>query len=113
MKHEGKYGPTMPGTDSPVGLLGAIPCAIDELQKQGARILAGYMESSALEETIPCGELDRILCAVRGLTEELSKVRFYRATPPECSTTSYLDDPAFVRAVREIINQYREERKRR
>jgi hypothetical protein len=103
----------MPGTDAPVGTLGAIPRAIDELKVEGDRILVGYLDDSTLEGTLTCGELDRILYAIRSTTEELRKVRFCRATPEECSTVSYLDDPAFVRAVRDVINQYREERKRK
>jgi hypothetical protein len=111
-KTHDKYGTLIPGTDSPIGQLGAIAQAVDQLKVQSDRILEWYLTPDARLVGGTACDLGRGLDEVRRFTQELKGVRF-AGDVEECETISYLDDPAFVRAVRDVINQYREERKKR
>jgi len=108
-----KYGPVYPGTKMPIGTLGVICEEIDKLKVESDRILKRYLENrSDLLHTITCEEMDKLVSEIRFAVEQLKRIRFMDPVP-ECASTSYLDDPAFVQAVREIIIQWRAEHKKR
>jgi hypothetical protein len=107
-----KYGPVYPGTEIPTGQLGYVAAAVDRLKAQSDRILEWYLKPNACLDRGGDINLQVGLDVVASFTEQLKCVRF-KGEVEECETVSYLDDPAFVKAVRDVINTYREERKKR
>jgi len=76
----GQSGPTYPGTDHPVGILGAICKEIDKLSLESNRVLEGYLTNTRVTETPTGGELDEILKHTRESIRQLERVKF----PKQC-----------------------------